>query len=288
MITVRGSNLVSTASVSTYPVPIPAGSLAGDTALIFVGCGFACNTPAGWTAIEITTGANWNGAVFRKELSGADITAGTVTVTTGGSFPNVMGMVTFVGTIGTVKTSISLKNTTGAASRTLTTNIFPKVGNYAFYFGSNRANTVPTSTAGTAMHTSSAANASSVLKGGLVAADGALTSTFGYPVTGSGDFQAIVVMNETAENRGRTAMVYNEAVVETATPARIGGLFTEVLRSQNDGPSALRVGGFFQEVLRSQSDLPSRIEVVALYTETLVSINEPAPPPNRRRPLYLS
>ncbi len=235
-ITVRGSNLVSTASVSTYPVPIPAGSVAGDTAIIVVGCGFAANTPAGWTPIEVSTGANWNGGLFRKELSAGDIATGTVTVTTTGAFQNVMGMVTFVGTIGSVRTSVSLKNTAGAASRTITTNSLPQTDNFVLYFGSNRANTVPTSTAGTAMQVSSGVSASAVLKGNLVAANGALASTFGYPVTGSGDYQAILVMTEVAENNARVMAEYVEVIVGTDTAARVAGLYVEVLRTIENAP----------------------------------------------------
>lgn len=84
----RGSDGVfDVDSASSVVVTWPAGTVAGDLAIICGHHGYNVNVPAGWTELNRTTyGGNHNGAVFYKVLDAADITAGSVTVTFGNSW----------------------------------------------------------------------------------------------------------------------------------------------------------------------------------------------------------
>lgn len=236
-IALRGTNQVASVGTS-YVVPLPAGSAAGDTAIIFAGGGFAANTPAGWSVIDNQTGSNTNGAVFRKELDAADITATSITVTTTGSFSAAVAIVVFQGTIGSVRTFASQRNAT-AANRTVTTNSLPKTGNYAIYWGACRRSSAPTAagSAGTALQNNVTTNVAADLRGELLASDGALSSTFTYTggTTTPGDYEIILVLTETAENRLEVGQVVYEVLTFYNPPLRVGQVAYEVLRTIASG-----------------------------------------------------
>src|SRR5690348_8305998 len=99
MPTIRGSNIQSS-SASSYTVSFPAGTLAGDLAVLFAGHAWTVNTPSGWTAQNALPAANFGGAVFSRVLTSGDISTGSVTVTTTGTFNGVLAIVTFVGNPG--------------------------------------------------------------------------------------------------------------------------------------------------------------------------------------------
>lgn len=78
----RGSNYVRSASANNLTVPIPAGAVAGDDAILVAGTSWAVNNPAGWTLVGTSTpGGTYNGKTFKKTLTTADITAGSFNVT---------------------------------------------------------------------------------------------------------------------------------------------------------------------------------------------------------------
>lgn len=194
---VRGSNIQSS-STASYTVSWPAGTVAGDRAVIFAGHGFGINVPSGWAQLSNLTGANWNGAAFTRVLSAADITAGSVTVTTAGAFNGVVACVTFVGAAQGVRLPIvESRNTGGAASRTLATDGSPLTTDFILYFGSNRNSSVNTVSLGTGLQTITATSASGVLTGAPPAAIGGVSANFNYGTFGgtTGDYQIIVVVS---------------------------------------------------------------------------------------------
>lgn len=94
--TIRAASIQSS-SANSYSVAWPAGTVAGDVVLIFAEHGYALATPAGWMPFDSSPGSNAQGLVIAKMMSPADITAGSVTITTGGTYNGVFAAVTVVG-----------------------------------------------------------------------------------------------------------------------------------------------------------------------------------------------
>jgi len=91
--TIRSSNIQSSNN-SSYTVTWPTGTIAGDIVFIFGGHAFGFNNPANWAVFDNQTGGNFNGVVLAKVMTAADITAGSVTITTAGGFNGVLAAVT--------------------------------------------------------------------------------------------------------------------------------------------------------------------------------------------------
>jgi hypothetical protein len=193
-ISVRASGVSYVNNANFVVFSLPSGSQAGDSCVIFAEHGWNVLTPAGWNALNLSTGANINGACFQKHLSAADIAAGSVTITFGGVYYGIVAAVTFVGCTGGVRTYTFARNSAGSTSRAVTTDTTPKTGDYALYFGSTRGNTACSVDKGASVQASSNANASACLYGGTLASDGALTATFSYGVAGSGDFEGVLIV----------------------------------------------------------------------------------------------
>ncbi len=204
--TIRGSGIQSSSN-SSYTVSWPAGTAAGDLAVIFTGHGFAGNAVTGWTTLDFVTGADWNGLTIYRVLNATDISAGNVTVTFGGSFNGVLAIITFIGPTGGIRTTsgtiyqfqtpaaatVSSRNGTGAATRTLNTDGSPLTTDMMVYFGSNRNNSTDTVSLGASQQTVSAASASGVLTAATPAAGG-VSPVFSYSVSSgtTGDYQIVV------------------------------------------------------------------------------------------------
>jgi hypothetical protein len=88
---------------SSITISLPAGSAAGDLALLFSSQGYSQTVPSGWTSIVSRFTGIYTGFAASKVLTSGDITAGSVTVAAAGSFDGFLGMVTFVGGAGGVR-----------------------------------------------------------------------------------------------------------------------------------------------------------------------------------------
>lgn len=119
--TIRASNQQNS-SAASYNITWPAGTVAGDLVVIFGGHGFAINVPTGWTKFDRSSISNWNGAIFAKVMTAADIVAGQVTVTTGGAFDGIFIAVTL--TTGTFSKAILpgefIPSSSGATTQVVT------------------------------------------------------------------------------------------------------------------------------------------------------------------------
>jgi hypothetical protein len=93
---VRAANIQSSSSGS-YTVTWPAGTVAGDVVIIFADHAWSLNNPAGWTVFDNEVGSSANGMVIGKVMTAADISAGSVTITTGGVYNGVLAAVTING-----------------------------------------------------------------------------------------------------------------------------------------------------------------------------------------------
>lgn len=191
--TVRGSG-IQASSAASYTVSWPAGTLAGDLALIFIGAGFQISgAPTGWALLDQKTGANWNGSTLFKILTSADITAGNVVVSMSGTFDSVLAIITFVGGAAGVYGSIGLQNSTAVSSRSIISNAYIP-GVTGIYFGSNRSAGLVTIDQGSVLQ---AANDGSAATGALYAGSPPPNgiTTFSYASVGiGGDYQFLALV----------------------------------------------------------------------------------------------
>lgn len=194
-LTVRGSRAIHVNNVSSVGFTLPTGSQAGDRCVISAGHGFGVNTPTDWFSLNNLTGTNFNGAVFEKILTPADITAGSVTITFAGAYYGAIGGVTFVGCTGGYRTFTASRNSTNTSPRTVTTDSSPVSGDYGVFFGSHRRTTgTVTIDKGSSLQTVSNTEGSAALYGGALGSSGAVAANFTYSPTGSGDYQSVVIV----------------------------------------------------------------------------------------------
>jgi hypothetical protein len=195
---VRGVPTVDSGSSGTLVWPLPVGATAGDRVVVFFG-GYWTFTggTTGVTLLDDRGGTNWQGRTVTKILDGTDITNGSITTTQTPADHWVAAGVCFVGAAGGVRTWFSSRNSTGATSRSITTDSAPRSGDYAIAFGSGRLNADATSDLGTELDEEHSATKFGVLNGGLRVSNGAVSANFSYGTTPSGDYQSVVVLGGT-------------------------------------------------------------------------------------------
>jgi hypothetical protein len=194
-ISVRGSRLSHVNNANSIAFSFPTGSAEGDFCVIMVEHGFAVTLPSGWNQRNNATGSNVNGMAFSKILTAADITAGSVTISFSGTYYGAVAGITFVGCTGGLRTYSFQRNSTGATSRSITTDSTPESGDYGVYFGAQRLTSgTVTIDHGASLQTLSNTNASAALYGGALGASGAITAGFSYASAGTGDYQGVVVV----------------------------------------------------------------------------------------------
>lgn len=190
---IRGSDIGSS-SASSYNIPFPSGTLAGDLCVIAMAGAWGIGLPSGWSDTGELTGSNFNGRVLFKNLTSGDIATGYVTVTTSGSFNHVWAVCSFVGSgVVRVPAGASRKGS-GSATINLNSNGNVQASDRVLLFGSNRENSFDTINVGTEIETISAANASGVLNTYVPSVDGVFAATFSYGTPGSGNYQAIIAI----------------------------------------------------------------------------------------------
>lgn len=197
--TVRASNIQSSSN-SSYTVTWPTGTIAGDVVFIFGGHAFGFNNPANWIVLDNETGNNFNGAVFAKVMTAADILAGSVTVTTAGAFNGILAAVTVTGTTmaGIRQPSAFVRNGAGpgAATATSITNQAPFALDLILAFASSRVAGNITFSAGItslqAINAASASGAVGKFTGTLTALG--MVETWQSSVAGSGYYTAAVAL----------------------------------------------------------------------------------------------
>lgn len=193
---VRGTGIKST-NGSTFTISWPAGTQAGDLAIIFYGGGWnVSGPPAGWTQNQTTgNSSSFGGVVLSKVLTGADISAGSVSVNEYGSYDGTAAIVTFVGATAGIREVDYGWNSTGAATVNVNTSAGVLGSDTAVYFGSNRAASTDTMNRGTLKgQANDGSNASGDLYIENMTSAGGITTTGSYSVPGNGYYQATVVV----------------------------------------------------------------------------------------------
>lgn len=193
--TVRGTSYVTASGLSTFSLPIPVAAVAGDFAVITGGGGFDFNTPSGWTANSTSVGSNWNGAVFSKVLTSADITAASVSVSATGGFDAFIGMTVFTGATGGIREVDPVRSSAGAASISVSTSSAVTATDTLVYFGSNRAVSTDTVSRGTLKQQANDGSAGAgCIYTEALSAGGVQSATFSFSTAGGGYYAAIVAV----------------------------------------------------------------------------------------------
>lgn len=195
MPTIRGS-AIGSSSAGSYVISLPAGAIAGDTGVVFVGGGYGVKTaPSGWTVLDNSKGSNFNGFLATKVLDAADITAGSITIVMDGSYYSVWAIVVFEG-LAYVGMPAVARNGSGASSIALSSNNDISTGDLVLLWGSNRATDNVTIDHGAAIQAINANTASGALYG-YTSPDGAVVdATISYSSSGSGNYQAIATTSD--------------------------------------------------------------------------------------------
>jgi len=194
---IRGSSIASF-NGSSGALSFPAGCIVGDVAVLFFGGGYGADTPpTGWALVTNADGSNWNGAVYIRQLSQADIDAGTVTITPAGSYFFVAAMAVFEGSINYPIVFTSLRNGSGSVSVDLEASADTLAGDLVLLFGSARATANVTASNGSVLQSINSNTASATLNAYTVEADGAFNTTFGYSTAGSGNYQVAINIRDT-------------------------------------------------------------------------------------------
>lgn len=235
-VTIRGSSKLYVNNASSGTITLPSGSAADDFCMLFVGHGYNAVAPTGWGSLDNSTGANYNGAVFYKKLTSADVSTGTATVTFGGSYYGTIIAATIVGTSYLPRQISPQRNGSGSTSRTITTASGPVAGDRAFYFGSARASTGASTSSGASLQSDTGTNSSAVLSSEAVAATGTVSETFNYGSGSIGDYQAVLIINGTAVVPGTTSDQWRINVTATQGAGQFPGIAEIELRASVGGP----------------------------------------------------
>lgn len=191
---IRGSAIQAVSSGTSFTVAWPSGTVAGDLAIVFVAGNWAMGaTPTGWTLIDQKNGSNWNGSTIAKLLTGTDISAGSVVVTTVGSGDTVISIASFQGNTTGIGGMSTLQNASGVTKRTIAAPTIVAGARYLL-FGSGRANTAVTISEGTQLQSASdgVTGSGTLYQSPTHPFFGAAAVNFG--TTPAGDYEAIIAV----------------------------------------------------------------------------------------------
>ncbi len=185
----------ATFNASSETLSLPSGTQVGDLVICQYANGWIPNAISGWTQWDITTSANWQGAVMSKIMTSGDISTGTVTTTYSNGFNGVMSLATFRGFTysGGIKSFQKAANGAGGgATGPTATGIL--INDLVLLFGSSRANGVNSCDTGTLLqefHDSSNAAGSLYDITGIA---GSVTPTFSTTGTVNGYYQTTIII----------------------------------------------------------------------------------------------
>jgi hypothetical protein len=201
-ISVRGHNSAYVNNTESVNVALPGGCAVNDYCLLFAENGWAAGVapPTGFANVINATGTNVNGSLWACNLTAAQIAAGSVNVGFVDRYYGTVALVVFVGQLAGLRTFVSARHSGSALTRSLTTDGTPVAGDYALYFGSARFNGTVTSSNGATLETQSGFDASSILAGGSLGASGAISNTFTFNHSTTGDFVCIAVVAPTPKS----------------------------------------------------------------------------------------
>lgn len=210
----RGSGIQTAVAATSVTIAFPAGSQAGDLAVLFAS-GTVNTVPSGWTSLYTNTTLVWFIIVCSKVLTSGDISAGSVTISGSVAFDNHAGIAVFVGAGGGVRETEGGVTSGGNSTITNTTTSGVLSTDTAIYWASMRGTpTLPPITPGsgsaTTLQSASTANAYSVLAdqampGGVL---GVVNGGTGYTTTSFAAAQVIVEIPAVVNNARSTTFLF--------------------------------------------------------------------------------
>lgn len=198
---IRDTKVVYVNNANSCIVPLPTGSIATDTIVVFCAHYWGASSithggGASGTFVNLT-GSFYNGVTYLVDLTSTDISTGSVTV----SFAGIgYGHVVCVGLINggarAYRDAQGTRNSTGAASRTVSTTSAPHAGDLLLLFGGCRGGSgASSSDLSLTLATDAQANADAVCRAGVAAASGVQTATVNYAGSPTGDYQVMMVIS---------------------------------------------------------------------------------------------
>lgn len=195
---IRGTNMQS-ASNNAFDAYFPAGTTAGDLAILLSVSGYPTNTPAGWSLVNQSDSIDTHGYIWQRTLSAGDILTGSVHVTMTGTFDATVGIVTFMGpTHWNPSTAyVYTMDTSGNAGVTGTTAGagVPNTGDLALYLAGGRINATVAFTRGTFQQaTSTHSNTCGCIYTEVLAAAGQVTAVAQFSAGGGSKYSAVLII----------------------------------------------------------------------------------------------
>lgn len=193
---VRASSIQSS-SAGSFTVFWPTGTVAGDLVIVFTGGGYTAALPAGWTYLNDNFIAGFNGTVFAKVMTPADISAGSVTLVFNGTFNAVISLVTIMGSTvsGWRAGSRFIASSSGAASREVS-NAYVRNSDLCLIFAANReaSNNTVTGITPTVLQSINATDASGTIVTTTGTGAAGAPAIGNFSVAGSGYYLANIAL----------------------------------------------------------------------------------------------
>jgi hypothetical protein len=208
----RGSAIQAGTGSNNITVTLPAGSVAGDLAILCCSYAYPVDIPSGWTPVYSFTTGLWNVFAASKVLTSGDISAGNVNVSNttpylGVSFDMCLGVAVFVGAGGGVRETQG-DDASGTTTITNTTSAAVLSSDTAIYWATNRASTptlpviTPASGAATELADATTTNAWSLLSSQAMPGGVLAVTTYFPPPGGLSGVAAIQVIVENSASGG--------------------------------------------------------------------------------------
>ena len=273
------------ANASSFSAAIPGGTLAGDTAILFVGGGYGISgvPDISWTILNNSgSSPNINGSSFWKVLTSADITAGNINVTMGGSYWFSWTLVVFVGSAAPRTGNTYSQNSSGATSRTLASGTTVITGDLVLLHSAQRngsASTNAISVGSVLVAQFGDTNCSSVVNEYVAVADGSFSANFTYSVSGNSDFQQIVSVGPVTANIQTSRVALGAVAQFNPGEMLTSRVALATIAHLNPGEmlaSRVALGALAQ--LNPGEALASRVSI-----GVVVDTAPPPPPPSNRR-----
>lgn len=217
VIRLRGSaSSGSTTSVSSFAIPFPAGTVAGDMTIVFLSA-MPVQTiaiPSGWTQLDQVSSGNEAAVVFYRVVTSGDISTGSVTVAFTSAAKFGYSIASFIGATGGIRDFKSTYTNTLTSPYTLSTTqgTSVRLSDYSLYFGSNNSGFTgpggngPTCTQGVVLNSFNPGTGNNVgvsLYAARQSVAGGTTVTFDYSTPGAGpaQYQALISLIGVSNDR---------------------------------------------------------------------------------------
>lgn len=192
----RGTGILGVGATTTG-IGYPTGTVPGDFAVLFAGRENAgATTPTGWTQRNTAGGSFAAGYVYTKILTGADLSAGTVSAGADPAGDQIYAIATFAGSTGGFREADMVSTHPGASPVTgPSTSGAVLVTDFALLFSYNRASpSTNTCNQGTLAQNLTTGTSTAVLYTDALTAGGAITPTFTFSTPGTGYYLGTVII----------------------------------------------------------------------------------------------